>query len=551
MRGTSEGPLSFSSFSAFPPHSMDAQTTTKRTLTSVKMLEKRRRRHHRQPLWLQRHATSDGGGGFGYHDVVRLPSPRHVQLFIDYLNPYLKQSISPLQIQFIINQWHLFRQTVQQNRRMQRLQAAEREDAKRRMQNGRQGSKKVDLFAKVVLRREAQALKRAASFAEFKRILMRASAKPLQHAQSIRALESRADLTEVSGGAVFHPPLDLNATVADSKTPDHVLAKSEDTKKGISKRSVDASLLDEKETASEYQTTLQKPSSPSSREIPSEELYTDEETEEHSDDELREAYNSYNDFLSSACKPKNKTLCTRSLFVRSRVDRSTLFLPPGIYVKRCDNPVWSSVPGGGSVVNSYQAMFNQAARLRSRMALKSLCAAADRMDSVDGFADRLGAPDYYHSDVGGSCTCLLPEEECLPTKVRLKVASVIVYNVSSKINPDLGLPTSKGSTSTEVIALTEHVSCGCQRRCENRRCIPPLQLNNYTYDDCYCSCPEGNTRCQALLDGRAKFTDKELQIPLNGSYILPPCYHGPMDEVHLYHRHCPRPDGRIGEFEPT
>ncbi len=142
-----------------------------------------------------------------------------------------------------------------------------------------------------------------------------------------------------------------------------------------------------------------------------------------------EAYKSYNVFLNNACTPKNKTLCTKSLLGQSRVDHSTLFLPPGIYVQRCDNPVWSSAYGAQSVVNSYQAMFNQASKLRSKMALKSLCSAADRMDSVGGLDDKSALASLIHYDIGGSCTCLLPEEECLPTKVAMKFASVVVYNV--------------------------------------------------------------------------------------------------------------------------
>lgn len=153
-----------------------------------------------------------------------------------------------------------------------------------------------------------------------------------------------------------------------------------------------------------------------------------------SDEELRDAYNSYNDFLKSACTPKNRTLCTKALFPKDRVNRSTLFLPPGIYVKRCDNPLWSSMHWGGSLVSSYQAMLDQATRLRSHTALKSMCSVTNAMDTTfstySGSSTTPEVVEFDHFDSTGSCTCLMPEEECLPTVVNLKVASIVVYNVS-------------------------------------------------------------------------------------------------------------------------
>lgn len=97
-------------------------------------------------------------------------------------------------------------------------------------------------------------------------------------------------------------------------------------------------------------------------------------------------------------------------------------------MKRCDNPVWNSVYGTGSVVNSYQAMLNQASRMRYRSELKSLCKAADRIDSNS--AVTLIAANMHNIDVSGSCTCLMPEDECLPTEVRLKTAAVVLFDVS-------------------------------------------------------------------------------------------------------------------------
>ncbi|VDK34444.1 unnamed protein product [Taenia asiatica] len=475
LLGTS--PQEFSGFrsTAFSAHSTSVQTNNAQALIKggesmaamTTAAATRPLRNNALEYWPQRPSTNGpsttpDGHLLSAHDVSRLPPSRQVQQFVDYINPYIKQSINPLQIHFIINQWHSFRQTLRQNRRMQRLQAAEREDMRRRKQSERQDIKRVDLFAKVVLRREAQALKKAASFAEFKRILLRANMKSSISKRNAISSEDGFDLSEANGGVVFHLLI-----TPEAKAPLVSQKVNEEGKRSISKRSLDKVELSKEGEMKDIRTSSQRKdySLPSAN--VTEETYAEDETENHSDEELREAYNSYNDFLSNACTPKNRILCTKSLFSRDRVEHSTLFLPPGVYVKRCDNSVWSSVCGGGSVVNSYQAMFNQAARLRSRMALKSLCAAADRMDA----AARPGVPDLRHFDAGGSCACLLPEEECLPTEVRLKVAPVVV--------------------------------------CENRRCVSPLQLNNYTYDDCYCSCPESDERCEALLDGRAKFTDEE------------------------------------------
>lgn len=110
-------------------------------------------------------------------------------------------------------------------------------------------------------------------------------------------------------------------------------------------------------------------------------------------------------------------------------NKSALFLPPGLYIQRCDNAIWSTVYGFGSSVNSYQVMFDQASRMRSVSALKALCDAADRMNP------NMDTRNIYAADAGGSCTCALPEEECLPTEVRLKTSPVVVYNVSKLLTP--------------------------------------------------------------------------------------------------------------------
>ncbi|VDO03060.1 unnamed protein product [Rodentolepis nana] len=399
-----------------------------------------------------------------WNDDSQLSLPlRHVKQFIDSLSPSFKEDITPYQansltlllsqcIEYIVREWHSFRKTRRQNHRKQRKNAAlKKEEALQRRLNRRQARNRADRFNMVVLGREARALQRASSFDEFKRILLRSSLKSLDTPRILNeSILDASILPEVSGGVVFHSQ---HPHPKDKKVPS-ITNKN----RTLSKRSLDSN---------------------------DENLFGEQEVDNYSEEELRFAYESYNEFLTNACKPVNKTLCTKTFFPNMHKSKSTLFLPPGLYVQRCDNPIWSSVYGFGSSLNSYQVMFDQASRMRSKSALKALCDAADRMNpNVD-------TRSHYAADAGGSCTCGLPEEECLPTEVRLKTAPVVVYN------------TAEGTTTTEVIALTEHMACQCKRR---------------------------------------------LPTPLNGSYIMPPCYHGQMDEVHLYFRHCPRADGRIGEF---
>ncbi|VDL61565.1 unnamed protein product [Hymenolepis diminuta] len=391
-----------------------------------------------------------------YNGSQFLPPPRQVRQFIDSLSPFIKENITPNQIEYIVKQWHCFRQTRRQNRRNQRKRAEVKEETQRRRISRRQPRNRTDQFNKIVLRREAQALQKASSFDEFKRILLRSNVKSIGTQKIFN--ESILDagiLPEISGGVVFHSqphPKTKKATEVEIKN------------RNISKRSLDSS---------------------------DENLIAEHELGDYSEDELRSAYESYNEFLSKACKPVNKTLCTKTFFPNMHKNKSTLFLPPGLYIQRCDNPIWSTVYGFGSSVNSYQVMFDQASRMRSKSALKALCDAADRMNP------NMDTRNIYAADAGGSCTCALPEEECLPTEVRLKTSPVVVYN------------TAEGTTTTEVIALTEHMGCQCKRRCDNRQCVPPLKLNKYTYDDCYCYCEKGDARCEALLEGQEKFTEKE------------------------------------------
>lgn len=99
----------------------------------------------------------------------------------------------------------MFRQTLRRNRRIQLIRAAAEEEIRLRKLKQQQVSKKADLFAKIVLRREAQALQKAASFEEFKRILLRANTKSFNPPRTLNeSFLDVEDIPEVGGGVVYH-----------------------------------------------------------------------------------------------------------------------------------------------------------------------------------------------------------------------------------------------------------------------------------------------------------------------------------------------------------
>lgn len=157
---------------------------------------------------------------------------------------------------------------------MQRIQAAEREDVRRRKQSERQDSKKVDLFAKVVLRREAQALKKAASFAEFKRILLRANMKSSTSKRSTILSENGVDSSEANGGVVFH--LSTTPRTEASLVSQRV---NEEGKRSISKRSLDEVELSKGEEMKDVRTSSQRKEYLLPKGNVTEDAFTEDETE--------------------------------------------------------------------------------------------------------------------------------------------------------------------------------------------------------------------------------------------------------------------------------
>ncbi|KAF8562004.1 hypothetical protein P879_08398 [Paragonimus westermani] len=54
-----------------------------------------------------------------------------------------------------------------------------------------------------------------------------------------------------------------------------------------------------------------------------------------------------------------------------------------------------------------------------------------------------------------SCSCETPDEECVPTKVALKTQAVAIIQIPLR---------QRSEHSTELLLVTNHLSCGCQPR---------------------------------------------------------------------------------------
>ncbi|OON23504.1 hypothetical protein X801_00588 [Opisthorchis viverrini] len=228
-----------------------------------------------------------------------------------------------------------------------------------------------------------------------------------------------------------------------------------------------------------------------------------DEIPQASEEELKAAFESRTNFNQTGCIPERRTLCTSSL-LGLRPEQSPNIVPPGFHVQRCGDSVeHTTCPTLLSHDEEYPTnLFSQY---------------QDKIDVCETLWDR------RHP----SCYCLSPDQECLPTKVTTKMQPV-------------GYPTRQGYWSTDLIVVTEHLACSCQPRCHNRICVAPLKLRMSTTSHCSCVCEPNDTRCQKLLEGEEQFQPDELPVPLSGSFILPPCRFGSMDEYHLFYRRCPR-----------
>ncbi|CAL8095244.1 unnamed protein product [Calicophoron daubneyi] len=262
-----------------------------------------------------------------------------------------------------------------------------------------------------------------------------------------------------------------------------------------------------------------------------------EEIPTYSEAELRSAFESYQVFKKTACQLQNHTLCTLPLLGLQQ-HHTTLVIPKGFHVQRCGTQISSSCSQlvlPPTYESNYFEDADEVSRDPNYFAILSQLQQANPQRLNSGY-DTEQMEYAMERSQQGSCSCELPEEECLPLKVSVRTQAVAVIHIS---------PFQHLKHSTELIVLTDHLSCGCQPRCTNRVCISPLKLVTHTFSDCACVCPPNDRRCHNLLEGKEQFTVNEIPLPLNGSFILPPCRYGSMDDLHLYHRRCPRPVRRL------
>nr|CAH8840238.1 unnamed protein product [Trichobilharzia regenti] len=246
----------------------------------------------------------------------------------------------------------------------------------------------------------------------------------------------------------------------------------------------------------------------------------------YSEEELKRAFESYQEFKMVSCQPQNHTLCTEAFLRLNHNNQqehqhhnTALIIPRGIHVQRCGQPEISRC-------NYYSNQFTNDEEDYEFASVPTLSS-----NSHTSYDDQY-LEILHDRNQHASCNCETLEEECLPLKVSLKTYAVAVMQIA---------PFENFKHSTESIVLTNHLECGCQPRCSNRLCIPPLKFIMHTFSDCACVCPSNDKRCFELLEGKRQFTVEEIPLPLNGSYILPPCRYGVMDDLHLYHRRCPGP----------
>ncbi|CAH8487010.1 unnamed protein product [Schistosoma turkestanicum] len=300
--------------------------------------------------------------------------------------------------------------------------------------------------------------------------------------------------------------------------------------------------------ATEFSHILNKANDQLSKDLQSNEMKIDSGSylneESYSEDELRRAFENYQEFKMTSCQPQNQTLCTEALLQLSHHNQqqqhqqqqhqvpnhdhhhhhTALIIPRGIHIQRCGQQEISRCNHYTNSFTNYEEEYDYE---RSEFTPISSSASNGQANYDDQYLDILNDRNQYTS-----CNCETLEEECLPVKVSLKTFAVAVMQI---------VPFGNFTHSTELIALTNHLQCGCQPRCSNRLCIPPLKFIMHTFSDCACICPPNDKRCFELLEGKRQFTAEEIPLPLNGSYILPPCRYGVMDDLHLYHRHCPGP----------
>ncbi|KAH8860131.1 hypothetical protein KSF78_0007151 [Schistosoma japonicum] len=214
--------------------------------------------------------------------------------------------------------------------------------------------------------------------------------------------------------------------------------------------------------ATEFSHILNKTNEQSSRDLQLDEMNTDPtiHRKEHaySDDELRRAFESYQEFKLVSCRPQNQTLCTEALLRLKQQQQhqeqnhhhhhTSLIIPRGIHIQRCGQ---HEIPRCNHYTNSFSNYEDEYDYERSEFTSSLLSTSSNgHLSYDDQYLDALHDRNQHTS-----CNCETLEEECLPLKVSLKTFAVAVMQI---------VPFGNFTHSTELIALTNHLQCGCQPR---------------------------------------------------------------------------------------
>ncbi|GAA54574.1 hypothetical protein CSKR_110137 [Clonorchis sinensis] len=404
---------------------------------------------------------------------------------------HFRLRIDPRHVAFFVYQWEIYRLRLLAELRQKHVNLIQE-----RKYRQKQMSEKIREEAEANARR----ISKAKTFDEFKQVIFGSNSAEVK---TTAKGKFKMPIEAVIGPRIEHPvpeqPEIISATSSKLQFPKAsgggVMVKISRSTRDIKPEDYETKTVPVENAGLEYEE--QEPAD----EIP-----------QASEEELKAAFESRTNFNQTGCIPERRTLCTSSL-LGLRPEESLNIVPPGFHVQRCGDSVeHTTCPTLSNHDEEYPtSLFYQY---------------QDKMDVCETLLDR------RHP----SCYCLSPDQECLPTKVTTKMQPV-------------AYPTRQGYWSTDLIVVTEHLACSCQPRCQNRMCAAPLKLRLSTTSHCSCVCEPNDTRCQKLLEGEEQFQPDELPVPLSGSFILPPCRFGSMDEYHLFHRRCPRRLSTLHEGE--
>lgn len=139
------------------------------------------------------------------------------------------------------------------------------------------------------------------------------------------------------------------------------------------------------------------------------------------EEDLKQAFENYQDFKKTQCQPQNVTLCTQSL-LNLQPNPNILMIPRGLKIQRCQQS--DSINQCGKYVKKMS---------NSNEHNPLLASLYHYGQSVWTMNDSVGINSYWEFDQdqpnNSLCNCESPEEECLATNVNIKFYVVVVMQV--------------------------------------------------------------------------------------------------------------------------